>query len=257
MNCRSILVVIVLLFYFLGYTQNTNGNWSIKGPVAFPSNISGQINGIGRVSQIKFHTTDSLKIYAVSASGGLWISNDAGTNWNKTATDIEIPQGSCSAICIDYTNDSIMYLGSGDGNYYSGGNGIYKSIDKGTTWIASNSGIENLVITEILLSPNNHNTVLASTTDGIWKSTDAGATWTATKVGGKFYEIEYMPGSLNTIYAVNENEFWKSTDDGDTWTKITSVNPLQGNGGKVATTAANKAVVYVGFVGSNSTIGEG
>ena len=47
------------------FAQNTNGDWTIKGPVLFPTDISGQINGIGRVSQIKFHPTDNQKIYAV------------------------------------------------------------------------------------------------------------------------------------------------------------------------------------------------
>ena len=251
---RKTILISLIFFATNLFSQNIKGNWTIKGPIAFPPDISGQINGIGRVSQIKFHPTNSQKIYAVSASGGLWISNDAGKNWNKTNTDTQIPQGQCAAICIDPTNDNIMYLSTGDANYYYDGNGIYKSIDGGLTWFASNTGIGNLMALEILISPNNHNTILAATTAGIWKSTDAGVTWTAKKVGTGFRDMEYKPGSNTTIYAVNENEFWKSTDDGDTWSQIASVNPAVGKGGKIATSLANPAVVYLAFVGSSEAI---
>ena len=254
---RKTLLLLIILFTTIVFSQNTNGNWSIKGPVAFPTDISGQINGIGRVSQIKFHVTNNQKIYAVSASGGLWISNDAGTNWNKTTTDTQIPQGSCSSVCIDPTNDNIIYLSTGDANYYSDGYGIYKSINGGITWAASNSGIGNRMAVEILISPNNNNTILAATTDGIWKSTDAGSTWTVKKSGGAFRDMEYKPGSTTTIYAVNENQFWKSTNDGDTWSQIATVNPSIGNGGRITTSAANAAVVYLGFVGSTDATGKG
>jgi photosystem II stability/assembly factor-like uncharacterized protein len=256
-NLRKTLLLSLISFTTLVHSQNTNGNWTIKGPIAFPTDISGQINGIGRVSQIKFHPSNSQKIYAVSASGGLWTSNDAGSNWNKTTTDNQIPQGSCAAVCIDPTNDNILYLSTGDANYYSDGYGIYKSTNGGITWTSSNSGIGNRMALEILISPNNHNTLIAATTDGIWKSTDAGQTWTNTHTGGAFKDMVYKPNSLNTLYAVTDNAFWKSTDDGNTWTQTTSVNPNPGNGGRIAVSAANVNIVYVGFVGSNTATGQG
>nr|WP_294933696.1 T9SS type A sorting domain-containing protein [uncultured Flavobacterium sp.] len=257
LHFRKILFLSIAFFTSLTYSQNTNGNWTIKGPIAFPTNISGQIHGIGRVSQVKFHPSNPQKMYAVSASGGLWTSNDEGQNWSKTATDNQIPQGSCSAVCIDYTNDNILYLSTGDANYYGDGYGIYKSTDGGMTWASSNSGIGNRMALEILISPNNHNTLLACTTDGIWKSTDSGQTWLSTLNGGAFKDMVYKPNSLNTVYAVTDNTFWKSTDDGSTWTQISSVNPGPGNGGRIAVSAANDNIVYVGFVGSNSASGQG
>mgnify|MGYP001325977971 CR=1 FL=1 len=56
-----------------GAFAQTPANWQPLGPIQFPTNISGQINGIGRVCQMKFHPTNPQKVYAVSASGGLWM----------------------------------------------------------------------------------------------------------------------------------------------------------------------------------------
>ena len=41
--------------------------WQQTGPSLFPTNESGQVNGIGRVCQLKFHPTNPLKMYAVRA----------------------------------------------------------------------------------------------------------------------------------------------------------------------------------------------
>ena len=253
MKKNSFIAVCIVLLFFVQYieAQNLNGNWTIKGPIAFPTNISGQIHGIGRVSQIKFHATNAQKIYAVSASGGLWITNDGALTWNKSNTDGQIPQGSCSSVAIDYSNDNIIYLCSGDANYYSTDYGIYKSIDGGQTWAASNTGIGNAMAVEILISPNNHNTILAATNNGIWKSTDAGASWSL-KANGSFRDMVYKPGSNTIVYAITDNQFLKSTNDGDSWTAIASVNPVAGNGGRIAVSAANSSIVYAGFVGSNN-----
>ena len=67
------------LLLFAGFLINTSigysqVNWKLVGPTAFPTDIVGQINGMGRISQIKFHPTDASKVYAVAATGGLWRS---------------------------------------------------------------------------------------------------------------------------------------------------------------------------------------
>ncbi|NML72022.1 hypothetical protein HHL23_19810 [Chryseobacterium sp. RP-3-3] len=260
MKTKSTKKFIFLLLFISAsvlLAQNANGNWTLKGPILFPTNISGQIHGIGRVSQVKFHSSNSQKMYAVSASGGLWISNNGGLNWNKTQTDSQIPQGTCSSVCIDYTNDNIIYLSTGDANYYYNGYGIYKSTNGGNTWSPSNVGIGNRMALEILMSPIDHNTLIAATTDGIWKSTDAGQTWTNTLAGGAFKDMVYKAGSSNIVFAVTDKKLWKSTDNGSSWSQISSVSPNPGNGGRIAVSSANSNIIYVGFVGSNNSAGQG
>ena len=137
------------------------GNWQAIGPILFPTDVSGQINGIGRVSQIKFHPSNSQKMYAVSASGGLWISNDGAETWQRTGTD-DLPGTACASVCVDYNNDQILYLGTGDANYYGSDWGIWKSTDGGAHWSASNNGIGNRLAVEILMHPSNNNELIAA-----------------------------------------------------------------------------------------------
>ena len=131
----------------LGFAQGAMGTWTNLGPVEFPTNVSGQVNGMGRVCQIKFHPTLPNKIYAVSASGGLYISLDTGKNWTVTPGTEHMPGNACASVCIDYTNDNILYLSTGDPNYYGDDFGIWKSTDGGATFSPSNTNIGNRMAT--------------------------------------------------------------------------------------------------------------
>lgn len=230
--------------------------WQPVGPIQFPVDISGQINGIGRTCQLKYHPSNPQKMYAVTASAGLWISTDEATTWNKTGSD-NLPATSCASICISHVNDNVLYLGTGDANYYGGGYGIWKSTDAGQTWNPSNNGVGNRMAIEILMNPTNATVLIAATDDGIWKTTDGGQNWTVKKSGGQFTDMKMHPTNPNIMYAVTFDQFWRSTDMGDTWVQVT--NGLTGaaslgDGCRIAVSEASPNVVYVGTVRDEGTI---
>jgi len=240
--------VLALISSFI-YAQPL-ANWKLTGPVDFPVNVSGQINGIGRVCQIKFHPVLDSVMYAASASGGLFVSEDNGNSWTVTGTDA-LPRTACSSVCIDFTNDSILYLSTGDPNYYGTDYGVYKSTDKGATWNPSNTGMGNRMALEMLMDPGDHNTIIAATNDGIWKTIDGGATWTVKKSGGAFTDMIFKAVSgTDTIYAATTNQFWLSTDMGETWSLIAVPITLGGNadGIRIGVSAANPDKVYLGVL---------
>jgi photosystem II stability/assembly factor-like uncharacterized protein len=244
-----------LLLFVLTLGQSVaqiRGNWKPIGPSLFPTDMTGQVNGIGRVCQVKFHPGNPQKMYAVSASGGLWISNNGAETWQRTGTD-NMPYTACASVCIDHTNDQVMYLGTGDANYYDlgyfGSLGIWKSTDGGQHWNKSNMG-NNILAVEILMHPSNNNELIAATSLGIWKTYDGGETWWIPKEGGNFKDMIFKPvAGTSTIYAVTDNEFFRSTDMGGTWTSV----PLPGagitGGGRLAVSKANPEIVYLTFVG--------
>ena len=227
-----------------------SASWKLTGPNKFPAmDNSDQINGIGRIQQLVFHATNPNKIYAVSASGGLYISTDAAITWAVTPGTEKLPAAKCVSVCVDYTNDNIIYLGTGDGTYHFNSLGIYKSTDGGLTFNPSNTGIGNRRAADILMSPSNNSILIAATDDGIWKSTNAGASWTVKKSGSCFDNMRFNPANPNIVYAIASSEFYRSTDMGDTWTII----PLPGSGntveGRIGVSPANANIVYITFVG--------
>ncbi len=250
--------LFLLLIANVSFCQ-ISGHWTLVGPIQFPTDGVGQINGIGRIEQIKFDPLNPLKMYCTSAGGGLFVSSDTGTTWTSTGTDTTSAYAQAGAtaasVCIDYTNDSILYLGTGDANYYSTRYGVWKSTNMGVSWKSSNTGMANRLAVEILMSPKDHNTLIAATNDGIWKSTNGGAIWFEKYMGGKFRDMQFKPNpGTSTIYAATDSSFLVSNDMGSTWTTI--VIPVQAaglqGGGRIGVTKADSNMVYLTFVGDDS-----
>ncbi len=251
-------ILFIGLFYFLPSQSQILGNWNLIGPTAFPENIVGQINGMGRISQIKFGPIHSHRMYAVAATGGLWISNNSGDTWSRTGTD-DLPVHDFASIAIDYTNDSILYLGGGDANYYSGSlYAIWKSTDGGATWNHYSQGIGSRLVVEILLSPLDHNELIAATNDGIFKSYDGGQNWTEKLADGDFTDMAYKtaPGT-RTIFAVTHTKIYRSEDLGETWVELTNgviIPNNDGEGMRVAVTPADTNRVYVAMIANRGNV---
>ncbi|MBK7964216.1 MAG: hypothetical protein IPK10_02090 [Bacteroidetes bacterium] len=253
------LIISTSILLSTSLLGQTAASWQPVGPIQFPVNVSGQINGIGRVCQMKFHPTNPQKVYAVSASGGLWISHDGTNNWNRTGSD-QLPRTACASICIDPTNDSILYLGTGDPNYYSSDYGIYKSIDAGATWFPANTSIGTRMAIELIMDPLDHLIIVAFTNAGIWKTYNGGVSWTVKKSNGQFTDAVMKAATgTRTLYGVTlSGEFTKSENFGETWTTITNGIAVPGggsaNGMRLAVSSADSTIVYAGMISGEGTI---
>ncbi|RXK57733.1 DNRLRE domain-containing protein [Lacibacter luteus] len=252
----SAITTIALVLLCSSITFAQTGNWNEVGPINFPTNVSGQINGIGRVEQIKFDPVNPLRMYAVCPRA-VFISNDTATTWAVLAGTDDLPTNTAMAsICIDHTNNSVLYIGTGDANYYGTGSGVWKSTDGGATFNLSNNGMGNKLVVEIVMSSTDNNTLVAAANDGLYKSTNAGATWVLTSPVAQMTDLVVKAVvNSNTLYAVarNNQNIYISNDFGSTWTTTALSATLPSNGGRVAVTPANPNVVYVGYVGSNTT----
>jgi PKD repeat protein len=255
---KRILPVIGLCLIASIVTVAQSANWSAVLPALFPTNASGQIHGISRISQMKFHPSDPNKMYAVSARGGLFISTNGGTNWTVTPGTDFMASNRLASVCIDFTNDQILYLGTGDHNYYYSGNGVMKSTNGGQTFTAS--GLSGKLVIEMIMDPLDHNTIVAVTNSGIYKTTDAAVTWTLKSASRPFDDLKHKYSNSRTLYAATaDSAFFRSTDFGDNWTQITSGIVLpsgitNGNGCRIAVTPADSNVVYLGMTANSGLI---
>ncbi|MBK9478009.1 MAG: PKD domain-containing protein [Bacteroidetes bacterium] len=260
---KKIVNSLVLLVVFASSAFAQLANWSPGNNAAytnFPVNVSGQINGFCRISQMKFHASDPNKMYAVTGEGGFFSTTDGGVNWT-VRPGTENLTGGCASLCIDYTNDQVIYLGSGDANYYSNGQGIYKSTNGGTSFTATS--LTNCLVIEILQDPSNPATFVAATNKGIYKSINNGSTWTASTLTSiQFCDlVRNAATNSSTLYACtreNSSRFFRSTDFGSTWTQITSgittaVNFIQA-GGRIGVTPADPNVVYFEAIGGGGIV---
>ncbi len=222
------------------------------------------------------HRSHPYTFYMAAVNGGVWKTTDAGRVWKPIFDDQ--PTGSIGTIAVAPSDANIIYVGSGEGLHrpdLSTGDGIYKSIDAGKTWV--HLGLRDAQqIPNIAVDPTNANRLFVAALGhpygpneerGIYRSTDGGKSFQKVlskdeNTGGNDVDID--PSNPETVYATMweerqgpwENSVWagsgggmfKSVDGGTTWKPLTNGLPVvvQAN---VAISPANPKRLYAAVAG--------
>ncbi len=106
------------------------------------------------------HITAAGTIWAGTAEAGLFWSGDNGASWQA----VEEPRLAESTIeAIGQTSDGHVFVGTV-------GQGVLVSEDGGSSWVASNSGLRDLRVEVLLVTPNDE--VFVGTGDGLYQRSD-------------------------------------------------------------------------------------
>ncbi len=220
-----------------------NYSWDVRGPV----NIG------GRTRAFAVDILNSNHLIAGSVTGGVWNSLDGGETWTKTSAPDQLQSISCIVQDRRPGHEQTWYYGSGEEFYgvVSGtsftallsGDGIWKSIDNGQTWLQLEStasgtpqnvlqnGSYDFVWRMLVDHTNTSNDVIyAAVYNGVIRSADGGLTWTEvlgfTSGASEFVDIIQTPSGI--LYATmsdnstNGGGFFRSID-GISWTEISPV----------------------------------
>lgn len=131
--------------------------------------------------------------------------------------------------------------------------GVFKSVDGGLTWTASNKGIPTLPdgrisVRNIWVEPAAPNVVFMTTPFGLVRSTDDGGTWTSVAGGNAFSMVAFDPLTAGTLYFVDSNVVSKSTDDGQTFVRLAPL-PNQVTVFTLVADPRRAGVLYAGTTG--------
>lgn len=216
-------------------TRGTTQTWQELGPQAW-SYTSSWNPGVGRITSVAIHPSDTTVILVSSPGGGIWRSKNSGQTWKPLT---------------DFTNTTIMnvfHLGIDPSNkntiYASTGSGLYKTLDTGNTWVVTGSGPSN--VKQVKVHPQNSAIVFAAAGNGMWRSTNSGTSWTSVESSGK-EDIEFNPTDPNIMYASNSSGtcVWRSTNNGVSWSAIGTTSGITNSGRTLlAVSAQNPSRVY-------------
>lgn len=214
-----------------------------------------------------------LTYYMGTTGGGLWKTTDAGQRWNNIS-DGYFETGSVGAIAVAPSNPNVLYCGMGEhaprGVMTSYGDGVYKSVDAGSTW--TKIGLEATQhISRIVVHPTNPDIVYVAAQGalfgptkerGIYKSADGGNTWKQLLFVNELTgcsELSMDPNTPEILYAAmwhhqrkphkvisggDGSGLYKSIDGGETWHKIHKGLPEEKGKMAIAVSPANTNKVY-------------
>ena len=179
---QNIFLVLLTIISFSSFAQKISLEQfkNLKPRSIGPAGMSGRVTAIDAL-----YTNPDL-IYLGTASGGVWKTENSGSNW--TPVFDEQPTLNIGAVCIQQSNPSVVWVGTGEGNprnSVSIGEGIYKTMDGGKNW--KMLGLEKTKnIHRIIVDPTDPNTVYVAAIGnpygvhperGVYKTSDGGDTW--------------------------------------------------------------------------------
>lgn len=201
--------------------------WESLGPNY--NNLHTDWQWVGRAQSIWVNPADTSEIYLGSDNGGLWKTENGGINWRLLTEEYAF---GVNKIVVHPDNSDVMYIVTGDHanaflsyGYY--GQGVFKSTDKGETWLRTQQiAPEDMIyMSDIIFHPIDHNIMYALSGRTLYKSTDSGEHWNelsslslTNQDGGWFRDIAINPISPDNIVVSGSNEFHRSSDGGKTWT---------------------------------------
>jgi len=223
--------------------------------------------------------------YIGAASGGVFRTTDAGATWDPVFDDQ--PVASIGSLAIDPVNTNVIWAGTGETFIRSNvvtGNGIYKSIDGGESWM--HMGLDRTGrIGRIVVDPLHPDTVFAAAMGhgygpqperGLYRTNDGGQTWERVLFVDEHTgaaDVVMDPNNPNILFAGMWSllirtwgrtsggpggGLWMSRDGGDTWENLTGTRGLPaGPIGKIGlgmTPADSKRVYALIELSSNGLI---
>jgi PKD repeat protein len=197
------------------------------------------------------------KLYECN-DGGVYVSDDSGTNWTNITNGIGISQiyrigvsgkspefvicglqdngtkelngnswrdvkgGDGMECIIDYSDDNIQYATYVYGQIAkstNGGNSFNVIVENDETGVDERGNW----VTPYVMHPSNPNTLLVGKSQ-VWQSTDQGSSWnqlgSITGLPTKITAMAYAPSDPQTIYVSGGSRIYKTTNNGGTWTSI-------------------------------------
>lgn len=225
---RLTLLVGAVLFIGHAHAARAGMNvWTSSGPAAPPVNaVAIDLSGT---------------LYAGTAGKGVFRSDDRGATWiavNDGLGDIYI-----DSLAVSYVHGPTPIAGTQSWGFphlffamfaASANHGAFKSMDRGDTWSAVNTGLPGRSAHFLAIDPGSA-TLYVSTDQGLFKSQDAGSSWMPTAL--RFTRDPVAPDepalrawidclvvdpTTSTVYACLFN--WSSEQPGITWLLLKSTD---------------------------------
>ncbi len=214
-----------------------------------------------------------LTYYMGSTGGGLFKTNDAGITWNNIS-DGFFKTGTVGAIGVSESDTNIVVVGMGEhaarGVMTSMGDGVYKSMDAGKTWV--HLGLETTRhISDVVIDPTNPNIIYISAQGaqygpseerGVYRTLDGGKSWQKILYVNNSTGASSLSMDMNNpriLYASmweHHRDPWymesggvgsglyKSTDGGNTWKRMSEGLPKVFGKSGISVSRANSNRVF-------------
>jgi len=165
---------------------------------------------LGFTSDVVIDRSDERRIF-VATEQGVFRSTDAGTSWSQ----VGLSGKGVRTLLQDPHDPAVIWAGTES-------NGVYRSPDRGDTWVNLVDGLQYKTVYAIAVRPDSASVVFAGTHDGgVYISRDGGRHWRQSNTGltnHVVHALVILPSNPDVIFAGTLNGgLFRSTNGGSSW----------------------------------------
>ena len=133
-------------------------------------------------------TPDGQNHVAVVCNGGfVVVTHNGGATWTQAALIGTVPGWQGFNSNAEWADNTTLYIASESPISASR---VAKSTDGGLTFVNASTGLPDVPVSRLVVSPLDKNTVFAATFLGVYRTTDGGAHWSRFGAGLPFVEVD-------------------------------------------------------------------
>jgi hypothetical protein len=204
-------IICLFLVFLVSGTADCQSSWTQIGPEG------------GDVLDIIVDSLETETVYIAVAASGVYRSQNGGVLWTFFGTGL--PDEAVTDLALERAVTPGLLFAATEGS------GIFRRTLPGTTWQQTNSGLLSLFVEDVVVDPNQPNSVFAGTAGGVFRSIDAGLSWfdingTSNELTGANVTALDVGTTSGTLFAAASGRgVFRSDDDGNTWTTINTGLP--------------------------------
>jgi photosystem II stability/assembly factor-like uncharacterized protein len=192
---------------------------SVAAPaVASPWTSFGPANISGRIKSLVIHPVNGDILYAGSAGGGVWQTEDGGGRWTPRMEAQDAPP--VGALAISASDPNILYAATGENTpgfpISYPGSGVYRTTDGGKTWQRTRA-IPIRRPTRVLVHPKEPERVYVAGEAGLYMTERGGDEWQL-RLPGHISDVLLDTEVPELLFAALwKSGVYRSHDGGGTW----------------------------------------
>jgi len=189
--------------------KSTNGgtSWNAAGS-GLPQSVT---------SSLAIDPRNDGTVY-VGTRSGVFKTTNGGKSWSQA--DSGLAGAFVTALVIDPKNPAMVYVASGTDDSLGLTHSLFKSINGGTSWSQSDSGLAATSVRPLALDPENPDIVYGVVSRNLLKRTVAGTVWSNSLSLQDVLNVAIYRQDSSILYASSAHGVLKSTDRGATWNAV-------------------------------------
>lgn len=153
-------------------TTDAAANWSAISPDLTNGPAIGNLS-FGTITTIDVSPINSDIIIVGTDDSNVWISEDAGINWNNISSTL--PNLWTTKVLADRDDVNVIYAVFSGYRYGTNLGHVFKSTNAGTNWVDIGSNLPNIPVNDII--KDSHGNLFLATDVGVFASNNDGANW--------------------------------------------------------------------------------